>query len=155
MPDDPNFLPDLDLMAVDIDRVDLDATTTEDSQRSTLSPGSLRRAGSLIDLPQDVGGLVIPQSASSFIGGPMSGFGGLSARGSGRHDVDEGVLLDDDLGLMVGEDGALCDELPTRQPTAVPTGSECTNFSMGSVGDRALQTQNQQNQELVGYVMST
>lgn len=134
---------------MDIDQLDRDGTGTEDSQRSAFSLDSAQRAGSLIDLPQDVGSLVIPQSVSSFIGGPLDGFGGLTARGSARREVDEGVLLDDDLGLVVGADGALLDEMPTRQPTAIPVSGERTDMSFASMTDGMPQPEGQQAGDFV------
>lgn len=104
-----------------VDRMDLDATAAEESQRSTLSPRSSQKTASRGGSQQDIGGLIIPQSASSFMGGPVSGFGGLSGRGSVRPGMDEGGLLDDDLGLMIGDDGALLDDLPDRHSSALPS----------------------------------
>lgn len=148
--DDPNFLPDLDFAPMDIDQLDFDTMDTEISQRSTLSPRSSQQVGSQIDLQQDVGGLIIPQSASSFIGGPVGGFGGgLSIRGSAGRGMDGGVLLDDDLGLMVGDDGALLDELPVRQPTATPSRGERTDVSGVSPKARSQQGGDQGAQDLV------
>lgn len=120
--DDPNYLPDFDLMPVDLDRLDWDMTTTENSQRSTLSPHSSQQAGSAIGSQYEIGGLVIPQSASSLLGGPVGGIGGFSVRedsgAGGRLDIGG---LDDDLGLAIDEDGNLLfiDE-PRRQP-ALPS----------------------------------
>lgn len=120
--DDPNYLPDFDLMPVDLDRLDWDMTTTDNSQRSTLSPHSSQHTGSAIGSQYEIGGLVIPQSASSLLGGPVGGLGGFSVRGDsgagGRLDIGG---LDDDLGLAIDDDGNLLfiDE-PRRQP-ALPS----------------------------------
>lgn len=102
--DDPNFLPDFDLMPVDLDRLDFNATSGEESQR-TLSPHD-----SQISLSQHYAGdLIIPPSASSFLGGPVGGFGGLSVRGdsgAGRRFEPAG-FLDDDLGISIEPDGTM------------------------------------------------
>ena len=114
---------------MDLDRLDFDTTAVEGSQRSTLSPHSSQQVGVVATgSQQDIGGLIIPQSASSFMGGLIGGFGAHSAEGSARREL-EGVLLDDDLGLMVGDNGALFDDLPVRQPTVVPSGDERTQVS--------------------------
>lgn len=137
--DDPNFLPDFDLMPVDLDRLDLDMAMAEDSQRSTLSPHSSQLSGIGFGSQQDIGGLIIPPSASSFLGGPVSGFGGFSVRGdSGAGTrVDQHGFLDDDLGFAIDDDGNLrMSEAPTRQPRAPAARSERMGFEQVSSGVR-------------------
>jgi len=81
----------------------------------------------------EIGGLVDPQSASSLAGGPVGGIGGYFVRGnsgagtklgSGIFDRQEPFgLLDDDLGLVIGNDGNVFieEDWPYRQPRA-PSG---------------------------------
>lgn len=114
---------------MDLDRVDTDTMTMAGSQRSTLSPGSSQKTGSQAGSQLAFDGLIIPQSASSFVGGPAGGFGGLSARGSVQGGMPDVGLLEDDLGLLVGDDGALFDDLPTRQAMAVPSRGARTDVS--------------------------
>ena len=133
---------------MDLDRMDVDTTTAAGSQRSTLSPRSSQKTMSQGGSQQDFGGVVIPQSASSFMGGPAGGFGGLSAGGSVQGGMPDVGLFDDDLGLLVGEDGALFDDMPVRQTTAVPSRGTRTDVSGVSSkarreGDEALQGQDQ------------
>lgn len=132
---------------MDLDQLDLDTTTAESSQRSTLSPHSSHQAGFGRGSQQDIGGLIIPQSASSFVGGPAGGFGGLSSHGSARRGMDEAVLLDDDLGLTVGDDGALLDMLPMRQSTALPLRGDGTDVS--GARDRSVQGDGAQAPDMV------
>lgn len=129
--------------------MDIDATTAEESQRSILSPRSSQKTASRGGSQQDIGGLIIPQSASSFMGGSVGGLGGLSARGSVRPGMDEGGLLDDDLGLMVGDNGALFDDLPVRQSSALP--SRGGRADMGAVSSKSWRERDpsQQAQEMV------
>lgn len=120
--DDPNYLPDFDLMPLDVARLDLDLTAMDDTQRSTLSPHSSQQTGVGIGSQHNIGGLLIPQSASSMLGGPVGGIGGLSIggdSGAGAR-VDIGGL-EDDLGLAIDDDGNLLmvDE-SVRQP-ALPS----------------------------------
>ena len=133
--DDPNFLPDFDLMPLDLDRLDFDMTTTEDSQRSTLSPHSSQLTGVGIGSQRDIGGLIIPASASSLIGGPVGGVGGFSVRGDSGAGARAGVggLFDDDLGLAIDDDGNLrMDDAPPRQPRAPFPRGERTDFGSAS-----------------------
>ncbi|TKA78008.1 hypothetical protein B0A55_03828 [Friedmanniomyces simplex] len=123
LPDDPNFLPDFDLVPIDLEQLDLtfDPSSThaaEESQRSTLSPHSSQLVfGSQNSLPM----LNIPGRSSSLMGGPVGGGGSFGIRGDsgsgigGRHQ-DE-LFLDDDLGITVEPDGTMrFSEGPVGQP---------------------------------------
>lgn len=106
--DDPNFLPDFNLMPVDLDQLDFDITTLGGSQRETLSPyGSQQRLVS----PQYVGGLILPQSDSPFGTGAVGNLGSFGIRGDSGPGSGIGarykhaMLLDDDLGLSLDLDG--------------------------------------------------
>ena len=92
---------------------------------STVTPvASQHQDGSLPDLGGD---LMMPPSASSFMGGPFGAGNAHSARGSGFFQQDEAHgLLEDDLGMQIDADGNLVleEDLPSatsRQPRA-PTG---------------------------------
>ncbi|KAK5132225.1 hypothetical protein LTR08_009285 [Meristemomyces frigidus] len=129
--DDPNFLPDFDLMPIDLDNLNFDLSTNADveSQRSTLSP---HHSQSTLGSQQMIGGLQIPGVSSSLVGGPVGGFGGaFSVRGDsgagGR--VDDGGWLEDDLGLDVGE--GLFGPGMGRQPAAPSARADRTD--VGSV----------------------
>jgi len=106
--DDPNFLPELDLVPMDLDQLDTEVTTPANSGRSTLAPhDSQITIGS-----QQIGGLIIPgRSASSMIGGSVSGYGGFSSvRGDSAAGMrrDTGGLLDDDeVGITIMPDGSM------------------------------------------------
>ena len=133
--DDPNFLPDFDLMPIDLGRLDFDMTTTDDSQRSTLSPHSSQLTGGGIGSQQDIGGLVIPPSASSLLGGPLGGGGDFSVRGDSlaRTRLDARGGLDDDLGLLIDDDGNIFQgEAPSRQAPGPSVRGERTEFGSAS-----------------------
>ena len=131
---------------MDLDHLDFDMTITEDSQRSSiLSPHSSQLSGSAILSQQTSGGLLIPPSASSFIGGPVGGFGsfgiwsdsGAGTRlGSGNFQRDENEgLLDDDLGLVVQDDGTMImQDAPLRQPRGPMGRSERTDMRSDATG---------------------
>nr|POE79385.1 hypothetical protein CFP56_07450 [Quercus suber] len=121
--DDPKFLPDFNLMPVDLDLLDFETTAIGGSQRATLSP-----YGSQHDLssPRYNGGLVLPQSDSSFYGGgPMGNFGSFgfqdnSGPGSGpAARYKHAALLEDDLGIALDLDGDLVmDRGPIFEPAS-------------------------------------
>lgn len=125
--DDPNFLPGLELLPLDLDN--LDFVTDQQSQRSGSFLSS--HSSQLTTAPQqEIGGLIFPGSASSFAGGPVGG--GLSVRGDSGAGTRLGSeffqqepegLLEDDLGLTIGEDGNIDfnDAAPARQARA-PSG---------------------------------
>ncbi|KAK4550788.1 hypothetical protein LTR36_000368 [Oleoguttula mirabilis] len=128
--DDPNFLPDFDLMPIDLEQLNFDlSTAAEESQRSTLSPHSSQLT---------VGSLQIPGQSSSVIGGPVGGFGGgFSVRGDSGAGArfDNGGFLDDDLGITVEPDGTMrFSDAPRRQPAA-PSG-RVDRTDLGSVSSR-------------------
>jgi hypothetical protein len=154
--DDPNFFPDLDLVPLDLDRMDLDLTTTGGSQGSTLSPHNSQLAGTGTGSPEDIGGLIIP-SASSLYGGPVGGIGGFSVRGdSGAGSrVERPRFLDDDLGLLIDEEGNLqMTDAPPRQPRVPLTRGESTGLGAGGsdIGFQAAGGEEQQN--IVGFHVS-
>lgn len=143
--DDPNFLPELDLLPMDLDN--LEVATSHASQRSlsSLSPHSSQ----LTVAPfHEIGGLANPQSASSFAGGPVGGVAGYSIRGdsgagtifgSGIFDRQEPVgLLDDDLGLVIDDDGNVFieEDPPYRQPRAPSGRADNTDFTSESASAR-------------------
>lgn len=149
--DDPNYLPDFDLMPLDLDRLDFDMTTTEDSQRSTLSPHNSQQTEIGIGSQHDIGGLIIPQSASSLLGGPVGGIGGFSIRrdsGAGAR-VDIGGL-DDDLGLAIDDDGNLriVDE-PVRQSGLPSVRGERIEFGSASSRVRREHEEGQLGRDIV------
>ena len=132
--DDPNFLPELDLLQIDL--ADSTMFTGLDSLQSpaTITPDNSQRQGAF--LPDLVGGLLEPPSASSLVGGPIGagyaysvrGDSGVGTRiGSGLFQQDEPQgLLEDDFGMQIDADGnfVLDEDLPTmdtRQPRA-PSG---------------------------------
>ena len=132
--DDPNFLPELDLLQMDLD--DPTMLIDRDSMQSpaTVTPDNSQHQQAF--LPVVAGGLMEPASASSFVGGPVGAGYAFSVRGdsgagtrigSGFFQQDEPQgLLEDDLGMQIDADGnfVLDEDLPatiTRQPRA-PSG---------------------------------
>lgn len=104
--DDPNFLPDLDMMPVDLDNINF--TYMEDTQQTSLSSHGSAVSRTITGSQQSIGGLVIPPSNSSFAGGPVRGADLFSVRGdSGPGTAVKTAprdLVDDDLGLDYGQD---------------------------------------------------
>lgn len=132
--DDPNFLPELDLLQMDLD--DPTMLIDRDSMQSptTVTPDNSQHQQ--VFLPVVAGGLMEPASASSFVGGLVGAGYAFSVRGdsgagtrigSGFFQQDEPQgLLEDDLGMQIDADGnfVLDEDLPatiTRQPRA-PSG---------------------------------
>jgi len=132
--DDPNFLPELDLLQMDLDDhtmlIDLDSMQSP----ATITPDNSQRQDAF--LPDLAGGLMEPASVSSLVGGPVGAGHAYSIRGdsgagtrigSGFFQQDEPQgLLEDDLGMQIDADGnfVLDEDLPardTRQPRA-PSG---------------------------------
>ena len=145
--DDPNFLPDFDLVPLDLDRMDFDITTTGGSQGSTLSPHNSQLAGVGIGSPEDVGGIIIPPSASSLYGGPVGGMGGFGVRGDfgAGSRVERPAFLDDDLGLLIDEDGNLqMTDAPPRQPKGPLPRGESTGLAAGGSAVGFLAEDNEQ-----------
>ncbi|KAK1057868.1 R8 protein [Friedmanniomyces endolithicus] len=136
LPDDPNFLPDFDLVPIDLEQLDLNFDPSsihaaEESQRSTLSPHNSQ----LVFGPQDsLPMLNIPGRSSSLFGGPVGGGGSFGIRGDSgagtsiRH-------LDDDLGITVEPDGTMrFSEEPVRR-SVVPSG-RADKGGVGNAGSR-------------------
>ena len=141
LPDDPNYLPDFEPIALDMGNLKLDLAPFDETQRSTLSPHNSQSTRVSIGSQHEIGGLVIPQSASSFLAGPAGDAGGFNFRGGssagGRADVRG---LDDDLGFMVDDDGNLViSDEPMRQP-ALPS-VRGARTELGSTGSGARQEQ--------------
>jgi len=119
LPDDPDFVPDFAFLP---DPGNLDIELNEETQQLSQSPDGSRRSitnGS----QQSIGGLVIPTSNNSFVGGPVGGMDLFSVRGDsgpGTTRVPAQLLDDDDLGLDMGFDedlpGGADGSFPQRQP---------------------------------------
>ncbi|KAI7218550.1 hypothetical protein KC333_g3534 [Hortaea werneckii] len=126
--EDPNFLPDFDLLPVDLDRLNFDVSTlAEDSLRSTLSPHN-----SQISLSsQPMGGLPIRGVSSSAGGGSIAGGRAFSTRdGSGfGARAEPAVMLEDDF-FEVAPDGTMLFS-DARQPVGPVAGADRTD--LGSV----------------------
>lgn len=155
--DDPNFLPDFELMPLDFGDLGLGNAVLDGSQAATLSPYNSQLTGAGIGTPQEIGGLQIPPSASSFVGGPVrgsAGLGDLSARSgsAAARRVDIGGL-DDDLGLAIDEDGNLliADE-QVRQPTVASVRGERTEVGSVALRGRANREDVQQDDNIVSVV---
>jgi hypothetical protein len=107
MEEDPNFMPGMDLLA--LDELNYEQLDVDDGAQSLLSPHGSQTTNFS---QQSVGGLMLPPSDSSFAGGPVGGFGsfgilGDSGRGS-KHRFDQPVqLLDDDPIFTVEDDGTM------------------------------------------------
>ncbi|KAK3706655.1 R8 protein [Vermiconidia calcicola] len=152
--DDPNFNPDLDLMPMDLDRLDFDMATTDDSHRSTLSPHSSQLTGVGIGSQHDIGGLIIPPSASSFIGGPVGGMAGLSVRGDSGAGAraGQGGFLDDDLGLEIDFDGNLRMSDAAPRQLRVPS-ARTERVDLGSAGGSARMPSEREEGQFVGDML--
>lgn len=129
--DDPNFLPELDLLHIDLGDSTMLTGLNSLQSPATLTPNNSQRQDAfLADL---AGGLMEPPSASSLVGGPVdagyaysvcgdSGAGVRISSGVFKQDEPQG-LLEDDLGIQIDADGnfVLDEDLPpmdTRQPRA-------------------------------------
>ena len=114
--------------------MDLDVAGLGWSQGSTFSPHNSQLASAGIGSPEDVGGLIIPPSASSFLGGPVGGVGRIGMRGdSGAGSrTDRPGFLDDDLGLIIdGEGNMQMTDVAPRQPGAPSVRGESTGYGGG------------------------
>ncbi len=128
-------------MPLDFARLEADLLAKGDSQRSTLSPYNSQRTILLDSSQHDIGGLIIPPSASSLLGGPVGGlenFGIHGDLGGGTRVNISG--LDDDLGLAIDEDGTLRmpDEPPRRttgQIQGVEREASANSHRLPSAGD--------------------
>jgi len=132
--DDPNFLPELDLLQVDLEISGMATGLDSMQDSSQIAPESSQHGHGLV---QDFGGaLMMPPSASSFSGGPVGGARPFSDRGDsgagvrvggGLFQQDEAHgMLEDDLGMQIDADGnfVVDEDMPTepvRQPRA-PSG---------------------------------
>lgn len=104
--DDPEFLPDFNLLPQDFDRMDAAFGLLEEAQHSVLSPHHSQRTSVGTASIHDIGGLVIPPSASSYGTGPLGGPNGFSSHGDSNAGLRTHIGgLDDDLGLVIDEDG--------------------------------------------------
>ncbi|KAM0722571.1 hypothetical protein Q7P37_002012 [Cladosporium fusiforme] len=164
--DDPNFLPDLDLLPISLEDAAMVLEVESLRSSSNLTPGSSQHnGGSVHDLRS---GLMMPQSASSFeAGGPVGLFGGSlapSARGgsgggtrigSGLFQQDEAHgLLEDDLGMQIDADGnfVLDEDLPAppvRQPRT-RTDRERSELSGGAASAR-VRVEQGEDQQAAGF----
>ena len=123
--DDPNFLPELDLLPVDLgDAVMFTGLESLQSPDTVTPVGSQRQDPSLPDLGGD---LMMPPSASSFVGGLVGAGDAYSVRGSGLFRQDEAHgMLEDDLGMQIDADGNLVLEedfpLATQRQPRAPIG---------------------------------
>ncbi|KXS94878.1 hypothetical protein AC578_1501 [Pseudocercospora eumusae] len=125
--DDPDFLPALDLMPRDLEHLNLHIDFN-DTQMS-ITPGSLQ---SHLDdgSQQSIGGLDVPSSHRSFLGGVVGGRGTFSIRDNsapvtGLRSTPR-LLDDDDLGLDLGVE-------TVRQP-AVPSGKLVSGSDLADGG---------------------
>jgi len=132
--DDPNFLPELDLLQIDLGDTTMLTDLNSLQSPATITPDNSQRQDAF--LPDLAGALMEPPSASSLVGGPVGAAYAYSIRGdsgagtrigSGLFQQDEPQgLLEDDLGMQIDADGnfVLDEDLPatnTRQPRA-PSG---------------------------------
>ena len=104
------------------------------SQGYTLSPYNSQPADAGVGTPEDVGGLIIPPSASSFLGGPVGGAGRISVRGDSGAGSRAGRpgFLDDDLGLVIDEEGNVqMTDAPPRETGGSNVRRESTGFGVG------------------------
>jgi len=137
---------------------------------ATITPGNSQRQDAF--LPDLVGGLMDPASASSLVGGPVGAGYAYSVRGdsgagtrigSGIFQQDEPQgLLEDDLGMQIDADGnfVLDDDVPaahTRQPRG-PSGRvdpTDTPSDSASARVRVEHAGGQQIADLVGETLLT
>lgn len=163
--DDPNFLPELDLLEVDLEVPDLvtDLESLQDSSQAT--PEDSQRSHGFV---QDLGGaLMMPPSASSFAGGPAGGGRQLSVRGesgagsrigSGLFQQDEAHgMLEDDLGMQIDVDGnfVLDEDMPTepiRQPRA-PSGPVDRTDLPSEAASARLRAEHAGDQQMADFVV--
>lgn len=155
--DDPNFLPELDLLEVDLevpDRV-TDLESLQDSSQAT--PEDSQSSHGFV---QDLGGaLMMPPSASSFAGGPAGGESGAGSRiGSGLFQQDEAHgMLEDDLGMQIDADGnfVLDEDMPTEpilQPRA-PSGPVDRTDLPSEAASARLRAEHAGDQQMADFVV--
>ncbi|KAK5709859.1 R8 protein [Elasticomyces elasticus] len=143
--DDPNFLPDFDLVPIDLNQLELNFNPSvhDESQGSILSPYNSQQMVGSNGGSQQTPMLNDFGRSSSLVGGPVGGGGsGFGIRGdSGRGGrvggqsewLVEGGLDVDDLGLIVEDDGMGVD--PARQSSVHAGGGVGTD--VGGSGSRA------------------
>ncbi|KAI7207265.1 hypothetical protein KC343_g6614 [Hortaea werneckii] len=145
--EDPNFLPDVDLLPVDLDQLNLDVSTlAEDSLRSTLSPHN-----SQISLSsQPIGGLPIRGVSSSAGGGSIAGGRGFSMQdGSGfGARAEPAAMLEDDF-FEVAPDGTMLFS-DARQPVGPVAGADRTDLGSVSSQIRREHAGGRAGQDLLG-----
>lgn len=137
--DDPNYLPDFDMLPLGMDLLNMDMAAVGDSQRTALSPFNSQLPASSGSSLQDIGGINIPQSASSLMGGPVRGSGGFSARGGSAAGTRVEIRgLDEDLGMVIDDDGNLLilDEAPPPQSGMPSAGGHATGAEVLHSGQR-------------------
>lgn len=118
--------------------MNVELSAMEASQHSTLSPHESRAVGLNNTSPQNMCDLMIPNSASSFVGG-LDIFGMRGDSGAGSR-MGHKTSLDDALGLEIDEDGNLVmSGAPSQQYDRVPA-SRKSGAGEESVG-RSMQSQ--------------
>ena len=165
--DDPNFLPELDLLQIDLS--DSTMLTGLDSLQSpaTITPDNSQRQDAF--LPDLAGGLMEPPSASSLVGGPVGAGYAYSVRGDSgagvrissgvvQQDEPQG-LLEDDLGMQIDADGnfVLDEDLPaidTRQPRA-PSGRVDRTDVLSDTASARVRAEHAGCQQIAGLVSYT
>lgn len=156
--DDPNFLPELDPLQVNLEMPDLvtDLDSLQDSSQIT-PKGSQCSHGLDQDLP---GAFMISASASSFPAGPVGGGRKSSVRGdsgAGFFQQDEAHgMLEDDLGMQIDADGnfVLDEDMPTepiRQPRAPSGPIDRTDLPSESASAR-VRAEHESGQQVADFV---
>jgi hypothetical protein len=171
--DDPNFLPELDLLQVNLEMSDLVTDLDSLRESSQITPEGPEASQRSYRLDQNLAGaLVMPPSASSFPDGPVGGGRKSSVRGdsgagsrigAGFFQQDEAHgLLEDDLGMQIDADGNfVLDEdvpaAPVRQPRAPSGPVDRTDLPSESASARirAEHAGGQQVSDFVSVVCST
>jgi meiotic recombination protein REC8 len=146
--DDPNFLPELDLLQMDLDDPTMLTTFASLQSPATVTSDNSQRPDAFLP---DLGGLVMPLSASSLLGGPVgagaayfvredSGAGTRIGSGFFQQDEPQG-LLEDDLGMHIDADGnfVLDEDMPAppvRQPRAPSGRADQTDLPSDAASER-------------------
>ncbi|KAH9845878.1 ubiquitin c-terminal hydrolase [Teratosphaeria destructans] len=130
LPDDPNFLPDFDLIPMELDQLDLDVISggalAAESQSSILSPHNSQATFNSINIP--------PGPPSYLIGGPAGRGGSLGIRGdSGSgHRASTRLPLEDE-GILVDAEGEISiDEASSASRQAVAPQGPVERMQPGS-----------------------
>jgi len=134
---------------MDLDDLNNLHLTMDSESQLTSAVRSPHSSQATIAPPQEIGGLIIPGSASSLFGGPVGGgFSSLSVRGdsgagtrlgSAAFQQESEGLLEDDLGLIIGEDGNMQfeEEVTARQARAPSGRVDRADFHSGGADRRA------------------